>query len=200
MTADERLGETPSRIPTADLGAAFGPPDRTSALSGQLTRPSRRQGASPPAVATPPPDAETAKSVKKVAPRRTGTPRSSDSEKPASVQLIVYLSVSLKERLRAVARADDVTYTTVVLDAVDATHHQFDELLGTGDADAPRREGSLFGVQPVAPTQPGREPHVQVSLRTLRRDLDVLDQLAQRHRVTRSALIAAALDAHLRTQ
>lgn len=186
------MGEKPSRIPAADLGSVFGPPDRSAGLSGRLQSPPRPEPASRPADdpgATP-------KGAAPKAPRRRA--RGPAAAAPAvPIQVIVYLPVSLKDKLRDAARSSDSTYTAIALAAVDATHTQLGVLLDTGRRTDLPREGSLFSAQPTAPAQQNREAQVQVSLRTVRRDVDVIDDLARSHAVSRSALITAALTAHL---
>lgn len=204
--AGEKLGESPSRLPAADLGTAFGPPDRSAGLGGRLQKPpSPEPSPTPISVAPqarPDPQEATAQDGASVPTQRAGRPRvkrTSNVESIMPVQVIVYLPVSLKDRLRDAARTSDTTYTAIALDAIDATHAELGELLGASrPADAPRREGSLFGVQPVGQAHQDREARVQVSLRTRRRDVDVIDELAARHGISRSALISAALAAHLR--
>lgn len=205
--AGDRLGESPSRLPAADLGTAFGPPDRSAGLSGRLQKKPPMPRPTPTSISVAPqasPDSQEAMGqdganvpTQRVGRRRAR--RTSDVESILPVQVIVYLPVSLKDRLRDAARTSGATYTAIALDAIDATHDQLGELLGASQpTDAPRREGSLFGVQPVGQAHQDREARVQVSLRTRRRDVDVIDELAGRHGASRSALISAALTAHLR--
>ena len=110
--------------------------------------------------------------------------------------VIAYLPVSLREALRKAADDRSVTYTAIVLDALDDTHDRLEELL-TAQHGAPR-SGSLFSGRAGRSRPRHDEPHVQVSLRLTRSDLAVIDELvATHHALNRSALVATALRAHL---
>lgn len=199
MSSGEKLGETPSRLPATDLGSAFGPPDRSAGLSGKLQPPPRPRP-SPVAAAEAATDAADAPSPAPKTARKRAK-RVPDAESAVPVQVIVYLPLSVKERLRAAAQAAGTTYTSLTLDAIDATHTRLDDLLGTSrPLGGPRHPGSLFGMPIPAAERRNHEARVQVSVRLLRRDIDVLDELAARHQVSRSGLITAALAAHLTQQ
>lgn len=109
------------------------------------------------------------------------------------VQVIAYVPVAVRERLQRATGTSGATNASIVLDAVDAIHSRLPELLR---ASAPARSeaGSLFAPRPV---HRRTGPHVQVSMRAWSQDVAVLDDLARRHNTSRSALIAAALSAHL---
>ncbi|MEV6350434.1 hypothetical protein [Actinoplanes sp. NPDC051851] len=109
--------------------------------------------------------------------------------------VVVYLSVTLRSRLRAHAAETGRSHTQIVFDALNATHARLAELLGGGRAEAPL--DGLFVVQRSGRRQ-HREDRVQVSIRPNRANLAVIDQLARRYGSgNRSALVAAALDAFL---
>jgi hypothetical protein len=109
--------------------------------------------------------------------------------------VVVYLAVSLRSRLRAHAAATGRSHTQIVFDALNDTHTRLTELTGTPMPE-PVRDG-IFVAQRSGRRQ-HREDQVQVSIRPNPENLAVIDGLAGRHTAgNRSALIAAALDAHL---
>lgn len=200
------LGREPSRLPSADLASAFGsqtsptsapagsPPDRSLKLTGLLAPPPQTApqdgvaaGAGPrtrPAKARPRADV---RDSQEVAPQQDGE---------RALVVIAYLPVSLRETLRKAADDRSITYTAIVLDALDDTHDQLGVLLG--DRQGAPRAGSLFSGRGGRSRPRHDEPHVQVSLRLTRSDLSVIDKLVAAHNAAnRSALIATALRAHL---
>lgn len=111
--------------------------------------------------------------------------------------MIVYVPASLRDTLREAAAVRSATYTELVLEAIDATHGRLAALLAP--VSAKTRSGSLFTVPPARRRQRHTEPQVQVSIRPTRGDLDVIDRLTRETAApSRSALVAAALTAHLR--
>lgn len=205
MTAPQpALGQRPSRMAPVDLGSAFGGKTRSDGLGGRLA-PMKVAPApeSPPAI-DPAVAAEAApqeKATKTAAPRLAKAPaaaaprapKASRDEAASGLQpIVVYVSASIRERLRN--EAGDRTFTDVVLMALDATHaklqSRFDE--------APSSTKSMFAGRGRPTTRRHAEPHVQVSLRPLRDDLAVIDQLtADLNAPSRSAMINAALDEYL---
>ncbi len=220
MSTDARvtqLGRVPSRLPADNLAAAFAPTERTAGLSGRLA-PYRADGAergpsesqarrapdpkagTPTDVTPPAGDRPGDPSATRGAPRRAPQVRENEEqlelggvESPART-IVVYLPVSLRDQLRGTARQADITYTALVLDAIEATYPRLGDLL------APHRPTPAGNLFTRATPRPRRhtEPHVQVSLRPMRDDLDVIDRLVdQLQAPSRSELIAAALTAHL---
>ncbi len=194
------LGSSPARLPTADLASAFGPPDRAAGLAGKLA-PAPGPAGPPPAApesapqpnksASRPPEARAARGR----PGPAAVPRSETAEDPIQ-PVIVYLSASLRDRVRERVASTRVTYTELTLEAIDATHPRLGDILAERRPKA--RESSLFR----GPSRPRRqhhdEPQVQVSLRPARRDLEVIDRLVvELGASSRSALIATALTAYL---
>ena len=109
--------------------------------------------------------------------------------------VVVYLAVSLRSRLRAHATTTGRSHTQIVFDALNDTHSRMAELTG-GPLPGSAQDG-LFVVQRSVRRQ-HREDRVQVSIRPNPENLAVIDGLAGQHTAgNRSALIAAALDAHL---
>lgn len=216
------LGARPSRMKPADLGSAFGGSSRSDGLGGRLTplraAPTPPQttteqttteqttnksvpAASPPATkeSSPKEPAKAAKAKARVldSPGRV-TPRPAPVEdlgaatKGASQTIVVYLSLSVRERLRA--GAGDRTFTEVVLTALDSTYNR---LADRFVAPAPP-SGSLFAGRGLPRVRRNGEPKVQISLRPLRDDLTVIDSLvAEVNAPSRSALIDVALDEYL---
>lgn len=211
MTAPKSsLGERPSRMKPADLGSAFGGSSRSDGLGGRLT----------PLRSTPaplPPEAS-AESVHDVAtPKLLETPDTPDplgnragesvvktTRKPApaahpdapaggtSQTIVVYLGLSVRERLRS--GAGDLTFTEVVLTALDSSYGQLSKRFSEPDPPT----GSMFAGRGRPRTRRNREARVQVSLRPLRDDIAVIDRLvAEVNAPSRSALIDAALDEYL---
>lgn len=193
-TAQPSLGSEPSRMPAADLGSAFSGKSRSDGLGGRLTPMKLAPASAPAPTAIQPPEPSTtepkaakapARSVKAAAP----TPRPDPS---SGVQpIVVYVSVSIRERLRS--SAGEYTFTDVVLMALDATHAKLKTHF-----EQPSPSKSMFAGRGRATTRRHAEPHVQVSLRPLRDDLAVIDQLcADLKAPNRSALINAALNEYL---
>ena len=112
--------------------------------------------------------------------------------KGASQTIVVYLGLSVRERLRA--GAGDRTFTEVVLTALDTTYNRLADRFA---APAPP-SGSLFAGRGLPRARRNGEARVQISLRPLRDDLTVIDSLvAEVNAPSRSALIDAALDEYL---
>lgn len=190
MTATE-LGREPSGLPPANLAGAFGPPDRSAALSGLLT-PVRSVPAQPPAAATT--DLNQPDSLSPHLPSRQ---RDSDADGSRPLTVIVYLPASLRDRLREAAATQPATYTELTLEALDATHARLQDLLG--EVGITRRQDSLFTDSTARRRQRHNEPQVQVSLRLTPSQLAVIDGLTSRYSApSRSALVAAALAEHMK--
>jgi hypothetical protein len=210
----DHLGRQPSRMPKADLGSAFGAPDRTRSLSGRLApvRPPAQVPGEEPPVRDPEdgpgaPQALTAASAPVRPPAERPTPpaaRSKTSPQPTSATrqgkgairpVVVYLPAALRGRLRAAATAETTTHTDLVLAALDATHSQLAGRFSAADP-AP---SSLFAAQGRRRRRQRQdEPQVQVSLRPVSDDLAVIDGLVETVGASsRSAMIAAALDLYL---
>ncbi|MFC7530641.1 hypothetical protein [Actinoplanes sp. GCM10030250] len=110
--------------------------------------------------------------------------------------VVVYLSVSLRARLRAQATATGRSHTQLVFDALNATHDRLPDLVAGGGAVAASADG-IFVAQRTGRRQHS-EDQVQVSIRPNPANLAVIDRLAARHTTgNRSALIAVALDEFL---
>ncbi|MEV6300274.1 hypothetical protein AB0M02_12795 [Actinoplanes sp. NPDC051861] len=109
--------------------------------------------------------------------------------------VVVYLSVSLRARLRARAATTGRSHTQLVFDALNATHDRLAALAHDGAAAAPA--DGIFVAQRTGRRQHS-EDQVQVSIRPNQANLAVIDDLAARHTAgNRSALIAIALDEFL---
>lgn len=211
MTAPKSsLGERPSRMKPADLGSAFGGSSRSDGLGGRLT-PLR----STPAPLTPEASAESVHDV--ATPKLLATPETPDpvsnragesmvkttrktapAARPdapaggASQTIVVYLGLSVRERLRSAA--GDLTFTEVVLTALDSSYGRLSKRFSEPDPPT----GSMFAGRGRPRTRRNREARVQVSLRPLRDDIAVIDRLvAELNAPSRSALIDAALDEYL---
>ena len=211
MTAPKSsLGELPSRMKPADLGSAFGGSSRSDGLGGRLT-PLR----SAPAPLAPEASAESVHDV--VTPKLLETPETphpvgnhagesvvKTTRKPASAThpdapaggasqtIVVYLGLSVRERLRS--GAGDLTFTEVVLTALDSSYGKLSKRFSEPDPPA----GSMFAGRGRPRTRRNREARVQVSLRPLRDDIAVIDRLVgEVNAPSRSALIDAALDEYL---
>ncbi len=192
------LGREPSRIPQANLASAFGPPDRAASLAGVLEpRPVARLVEVPRVEAVGPSPTQVAEFDEDLRSHEVAEIAPGDVTKPLVV--IVYLPVSLRDRLRQRAAERETTYTTTVLEAIDATHDRLDSLLATQRTGP--RPGSLFSGVGSGRVRPrNAEPHVQVSLRLARVDLEVVDRLVAEHQApNRSAMVATVLVAHLET-
>ena len=211
MTAPKSsLGELPSRMKPADLGSAFGGSSRSDGLGGRLT-PLR----SAPAPLAPEASAESVHDV--VTPKLLETPETPDpvgdragesvvktTREPApathpdapaggaSQTIVVYLGLSVRERLRS--GAGDLTFTEVALTALDSSYGKLSKRFSEPDPPA----GSMFAGRGRPRTRRNREARVQVSLRPLRDDIAVIDRLVgEVNAPSRSALIDAALDEYL---
>lgn len=207
MTSSQSsLGDRPSRMPPADLGSAFSGKSRSDGLGGRLApmrlappppAPERTTEADPAApkpakVSTPRPVKTAPAPVPAVRNDPTAAAARSDPATSSQQPIVVYVSASIRERLRTAA--GDRTFTDVVLMALDATHGN----LQSRFAEQPTTTKSLFAGRGRPMTRRHTEPHVQVSLRPLRDDLAVIDQLsADLNAPSRSALINAALDEFL---
>jgi hypothetical protein len=189
------LGDKPSRMPPADLGSAFSGKSRSDGLGGRLapmklapTLPVQLPQA--PEVSTPEP-----KAARAITPRPVKAPAAPAVRSDASSGLqpiVVYVSASIRERLRN--GAGEWTFTDIVLMALDATHAN----LQTRFVEQPAPGKSMFAGRGRATTRRHTEPHVQISLRPLRDDLAVIDRLSSElNAPSRSALINAALDEYL---
>lgn len=190
MTATE-LGREPSRLPPANLAGAFGPADRGAALAGLLA----------PVVGATEPTTQAATQTDRRSSAsgtdRLDSPRDAprdDDSRPLTV--IVYLPVSVRDRLREMAAVRGATYTELTLEAIDATHQRLGDLLTR--TSVARRPDSLFSGSTPRRRERHSEPQVQVSLRLIRSQLDVVDRLVDDHSASsRSALVTAALRGHL---
>jgi hypothetical protein len=186
------LGTRPSGLPPANLAEALAPtPGRGSRLGGRLApaRPTtpRLAGVEPSA---PPPAAVSSTPVRP-APERP----QQQASRGAPRTVIVYVPVSVRDRLRKLAAEQDVTYTQLVLDALDATHEQLGPVLSQRGQTKTR---SLFQQPAVPRRRRHEEPHVQVSLRLVPEDLAVIDRLTDELNAgSRSHLVATALKAYL---
>lgn len=192
--AARSLGTRPSGLPPTNLADALTPTARGSGLAGRLaparlTPPQSSQRESLPPTSLPQPEPPPTTS-------RPGQGESAGaSSRGAARPVIVYLPVSLRDRLRQLTVDRDLTYTELVLEAVDATHEQLASLLTPGK---PSRARSLFQQSATPRRRRHAEPHVQVSLRLVPEDLAVIDRLvSDLHAGSRSHLVATALQAHL---
>jgi hypothetical protein len=209
MTAPKpSLGERPSRMKPADLGSAFGGSSRSDGLGGRLTPLRSTPPTSTPAVRsaddhakpkpldgpqTPAPAGNRAEeSVVKTVRKPASAARPNATADAPSQTIVVYLGLSVRERLRS--GAGDLTFTEVVLTALDSS---VSKLSARFSQPAPPT-GSMFAGRGRPRTRRNREARVQVSLRPLRDDIAVIDRLvAEVNAPSRSALIDAALDEYL---
>lgn len=212
MTASEpkpSLGDRPSRMKPADLGGAFGGSSRSDGLGGRLTplrsAPPPVKSAAPTRlvdVAKPKPPSPTqtlpASNIGQAEPQpnTTGepvtTPHPGATVSGALKTIVVYLGLSVRERLRS--GAGDRTFTEVVLAALDSSYGKLNERFSEPAPPA----GSMFSGRGRPRTRRDREARVQVSLRPLREDIAVIDRLvAEVNAPSRSALIDVALDEYL---
>ena len=192
MTGQPALGEQPSRMQPTDLGSAFTSPARSGGLGGRLT----------PLHAAPPVSDPERPTVSGTVPR-TRTPRAETPSQPPPPTsaarpssglkpIVVYVSASVRERLRSAA--GERSYTEVVLAALDTTYPVLRERF----TDSPSPTNSLFAGRGRPRRQRHNEPQVQVSLRPLREDLAVIDRLVvDTDAPSRSALVNGALDEFL---
>jgi hypothetical protein len=111
--------------------------------------------------------------------------------------VVIYLSISLRGRLRTYAKDTGRSHTQIVFDALNATHDRLAELVAAGSSQPVDQPDGLFVVQ-RSTRQLHDEDQVQVSIRPNPTNLAVIDQLAERHTSgNRTALIAVALDEYL---
>lgn len=203
-----QLGKEASGIPSTDLSGLFGTPataavpDRTEGVPKLPPPPSRPAAPVTPAQEPPGLPAQThagqpaARAA--AAPARRSSGRQSRASKRHPSSVVVYLSVSLRHRLRVNAAATSRSHTQIVFAALNASHPRLGELAArAGQQPSERPVDGLFVVQ-----QSGRRLHdedqVQVSIRPNPANLAVIDQLAEQHTGgNRSALIALALDDYL---
>jgi len=210
MTAPKpTLGEQPSRMKPADLGSAFGGPSRSDGLGGRLTP---LRSAPPPLetedVARPdggidakpklpnPPNRSSGDRAGESAIKTTRTfppeALSDTSTGRASQTIVVYLGLSVRERLRS--SSGDLTFTEIVLAALDSSLGKLSDRF----SESTPPPGSMFAGRGRPRTRRNREARVQVSLRPLRDDIAVIDRLvAEVNAPSRSSLIDAALDEYL---
>jgi len=223
--SDLRLGERPSGLPTADLAATFDRGARLRgrlAPRPQATPPAPPVSPSPepqqqPAMTSETAEVDTAASINghsvepqvadgehaPTAPRRSTRGKSrrktenAQEESPKTRGVVVYVPVSIRERMQARRRADDITHSDLVLDAIEAAIDQLPKLL---DSQVQQRSSGLF--IRAAATRPGKrsrgEPSVQVWLGLDAANLATIDKLSEEMaQGNRSRLIATALDAYL---
>lgn len=113
----------------------------------------------------------------------------------AVVSSIVYVPGDVLERLRRTRAASGLTYTQLVLDALDGTHAVLADLVAKATEPAARPAGSLFSGPSSAPAT--INPKVQITLRPRSSDAAVIDRLAADLGTSRSLLVSLALQAHL---
>lgn len=211
MTAEPALGKQPSRMKPTDLGKTFSSSPRSVNLRG-LAPMERAPAPSTPAQAesgvqggdrddaalatdaAPKPISSTAKQPRSDV--RARPSKSSTVTEPSASSgmqtIVVYVSASIRERLRA--NAGEFTFTELALIALDDSHSKLTERF----ASWMRPANSMFAGRGRPTQRRHSEPHVQVSLRPLRDDLAVIDRLVLETRApSRSALINAALDEYL---
>lgn len=194
------LGKRPVERQPDKLGAAFGSPPRRGSAAAAL-------GAPPPAPAPvrvveqePDPEPQPVKIVPaKPAATKPKPPKKASRSKPVSrmrpVTTAIYLPVSVRDRLKTAADQRGLTYTDVLLDAIDAVHDRLDELLGD---DRQRPSHSLFRGRRRRTRQRRDEDQVQVTVRPTRDDLATIDSLVSQHSATsRSGMATTVLDAYL---
>ena len=126
--------------------------------------------------------------------KTAAAPAKADSE-GAVVSSIVYVPGDVLERLRRTRAASGVTYTQLVLDALDGTHAVLADLVAKATEPAARPAGSLFSGPSSAPAT--INPKVQITLRPRSSDAAVIDKLAADLGTSRSLLVSLALQAHL---
>jgi hypothetical protein len=211
MTAPKpSLGERPSRMKPADLGSAFGGSSRSDGLGGRLT-PLRStsptltpestagpvdDGTKPKLLDLPqtpaPAGNHSGESVVKTVRKPAAAAHRDSNVGGAPQTIVVYLGLSVRERLRA--GAGDLTFTEVALAALDSSYGKLSERF----SEPAPPTGSMFAGRGRPRTRRNREARVQVSLRPLRDDIAVIDRLvAEVNAPSRSALIDAALDEYL---
>lgn len=154
--------------------------------------------ASAPAEPAPVPEAATPPVAKKApAPRaRTATRESSEPGR-----LVLWTTVSIRSRMKALQAETDRVYRDQVLDALEATHQELPDLVArTSTAPTTTVRGALFErLEAVTSTEDKGERRVQLTIRHfLESQLDVIDHLVKTTGAkSRSALVNAALDAYL---
>jgi hypothetical protein len=204
-----QLGRDASGVPSADLSGLFGTPataavpDRTEGVPKLSPPPSRPADPIAPLQASSAPALSHAAAAPLGGPaaaaparRAASRPRKASKRHPSSV--VVYLSVTLRQRLRVNAGATSRSHTQIVFAALNDSHSRLGELAARSGQQPPEQPADgLFVVQ-----QSGRRLHdedqVQVSIRPNPANLAVIDQLAEQHTGgNRSALIALALDDYL---
>ena len=201
-----QLGKEAFGVPSTDLSGLFGAPataavpDRTEGLPKLPPPPNRPNPAAPRPPELPASRPSTEPIVERSAAaaharRASRRPRKASKRHPSSV--VVYLSVSLRQRLRADAEATSRSHTQIVFAALNSSHSRLSELAVQAGRQPEQPVDGLFVVQ-----QSGRRLHdedqVQVSIRPNPANLAVIDQLAAQHTGgNRSALIALALGAYL---
>lgn len=211
MTTNSELGQQPSRMKPTDLAQTFRSSPRSAGLRGlePIARPVEVPSAVVADDADPEPNSgeasafagpQTAVSEPSVKQTRKVTRRirehAADPQEAAASSgvrtIVAYISVPVRERLRV--NAGDLTYTEVVLAALDATHAKLADRFTA----ATRPANSLFAGPVRSTPRRHEEPHVQVSLRPMGDDLAVIDRLVEKMNASsRSALINAALDEYL---
>ncbi len=215
MTTNSDLGQQPSRMKPTDLAQTFRSSPRSAGLRGlePIARPVEVPSAEVAADAGAEPNSgeanafavphtavsePTVKETRKVTRRireRQQEHAAGPQEAGASSAvrtIVAYISVPVRERLRV--NAGDLTYTEVVLAALDATHAKLADRFTA----ATRPANSLFAGPVRSTPRRHEEPHVQVSLRPMGDDLAVIDRLVEEMNASsRSALINAALDEYL---
>lgn len=203
-----QLGRDASGVPRTDLSGLFGTPataavpDRTEGVPKLSPPPNRPVEPVTPlqtsSTATALGPAATAGAAAAAAPARRASSRSSKASKRHPSSVVVYLSVTLRQRLRVNAGATSRSHTQIVFAALNASHSRLADLTTRSGQQPPEQPADgLFVVQ-----QSGRRFHdedqVQVSIRPNPANLAVIDQLAAQHTGgNRSALIALALDDYL---
>jgi hypothetical protein len=214
MTTNSELGQQPSRMKPTDLAQTFRSSPRSAGLRGlepiarRVEVPSDVAAdadaepnsgeasafAVPQAAVSEPSVKETRQVTRRIRERRpdhAADPREAGTSSGVRT-IVAYISVPVRERLRV--NAGDLTYTEVVLAALDATHAKLADRFTA----ATRPANSLFAGPVRSTPRRHEEPHVQVSLRPMGDDLAVIDRLVEEMNASsRSALINAALDEYL---
>jgi hypothetical protein len=195
MSDDSTLGSNPTEIPPEDLSGVFAPSSRSAGLGGRLSRPSalvqvpdHDPGPSEPAAEAGQIRARRSRSR----PGRKSTDESKSSKPGKPIQVVAYVPVSLKERLRKATVNSQRSFTTVTLLAID-THKA--ELAVRWQEH--QTSGSSF-VGWSRTRRYNEETMVPVPLRLVPEDNETLTRMWQEAGATnRSAYIEAALDLYL---
>lgn len=144
-----------------------------------------------PEVAAPP--------VAKKAPAPRARAAARESSEPG--RLVLWTTVSIRSRMKALQAATDRVYRDQVLDALEATHQQLPDLVAkTSTAPTTTVRGALFErVEAVTAADDKGDERKQLTIRHfLESQLDVIDHLVKTTGAkSRSALVNAALDAYL---